>query len=233
MKNIDPSEIQKFSKLAAHWWDPEGELKTLHDINPLRLGYITQKCPLSGKKILDVGCGGGILSESMAKNGADVTGIDLSEDALNAARLHKEKSNISVEYILSSIEDFASTHKSQFDVITCMELLEHVPNPESIIRASATVLKPNGHLFLSTINRNLKSYLFAIVGAEYILKMLPQNTHDYAKFIRPSELSTIAKNHHLKIEDIIGITYNPFSKKYSLNTDISVNYIMLLRKVLC
>lgn len=228
--NIDQTEIEKFAKLASHWWNPEGELKSLHDINPLRLGYITKQVSLTGKKVLDLGCGGGILSESMDRSGAIVTGIDLGEEALQAARFHQEKSNTHVDYLLISAEEFAATHAGQFDVVTCLELLEHVPDPASIIHAAAKLVKPGGHVFFSTLNRNMKSYLFAIVGAEYVLKMLPKNTHDYAKFIRPSELGEWARQAKLAVKDIVGMTYNPFTKEYKLGDDVSVNYMMCLTK---
>jgi 2-polyprenyl-6-hydroxyphenyl methylase/3-demethylubiquinone-9 3-methyltransferase len=227
--NVDKTEIAKFSKLSAHWWNPAGELKTLHDINPLRLRYIDTHASLSGKKVLDLGCGGGILAEGMHTYGAEVTGIDLSEEALNVARDHQKISNTNVTYIYSSAEDLASTHANQFDVITCLELLEHVPNPHSILSAAAIMLKPGGQLFLSTLNRNLKSYLFAIVGAEYLLKILPKNTHDYAKFIRPSELAEWARQVGFTVKDMAGMSYNPFTKECKLTQDVSVNYLMCLK----
>jgi len=224
--NRDTTEIAKFAKLATHWWDPQGELKTLHDINPLRLKYIDENAFLKGKKVLDIGCGGGILAESMAKQGAHVTGIDLGEDTLQAARLHQETSQTHVNYLLTSAEELAVTHAHEFDVITCLELLEHVPDPSSIINAAAKLVRPGGQVFFSTVNRNVKSYLFAIVGAEYVLKMLPKNTHDFAKFIRPSELAEWVRKAGLTVKDIAGMTYNPFLKEYKLGKDVSVNYLM-------
>lgn len=224
--NMDKTEIAKFAKLATHWWDPQGELKTLHDINPLRLKYIDEQASLKGKKVLDIGCGGGILAESMEKQGAQVTGIDLGEDMLQAARLHQETSKTQVNYLLTSAEEFAVTHAHEFDVVTCLELLEHVPDPSSIINSAAKLVKPGGQVFFSTVNRNIKSYLFAIVGAEYVLKILPKNTHDFAKFIRPSELAEWARKTGLTVKDIAGITYNPFIKEYKLGKDISVNYLV-------
>jgi len=223
---MDKTEIAKFAKLATHWWDPQGELKTLHDINPLRLKYIDEQASLKGKKVLDIGCGGGILAESMEKQGAQVTGIDLGEDMLQAARLHQETSKTQVNYLLTSAEEFAVTHAHEFDVVTCLELLEHVPDPSSIINSAAKLVKPGGQVFFSTVNRNIKSYLFAIVGAEYVLKILPKNTHDFAKFIRPSELAEWARKTGLTVKDIAGITYNPFIKEYKLGKDISVNYLV-------
>ncbi len=230
MTNIDPNEIAKFAKLASHWWNPQGELKTLHDINPLRLQYIKDHAPLKGKKVVDMGCGGGILSESMNQCGAEVTGIDLGADALQAAKYHQEKSNTHVDYLLISAEEFAMAHPHEFDVVTCLELLEHVPDPVSIVESAAKLVKPGGYVFFSTLNRNLKSYLFAIVGAEYVLRMLPKNTHDFAKFIRPSELSVWGRKVGLHVNDITGMSYNPLTKEYKLTEDVSVNYLMCLTK---
>jgi 2-polyprenyl-6-hydroxyphenyl methylase/3-demethylubiquinone-9 3-methyltransferase len=226
--NIDQTEIAKFAKLAAHWWDTQGELKTLHDINPLRLGYINFKAPLKDKAVLDIGCGGGILAESMDKSGAHVTAIDMCEDALMAAQQHQQKSGTHVNYLLSSAEEFATQHPAAFDIVTCLELLEHVPDPASIIQAATKLVKPGGQLFFSSINRNAKSYLFAIVGAEYLLKLLPKNTHDFAKFIRPSELAEWARQAGLTVNDITGMTYNIFTKQYKLVPDVAVNYLMHL-----
>ena len=231
MINKDQTEINKFSKLAAHWWNPQGELKTLHDINPLRLSYINTHASIKNKKILDIGCGGGILAESMAKCGAEVTGIDLSEEVLRVAELHQQNNTTQVNYLLTSVEEFARDHAKEFDIVTCLELLEHVPDPISIVKAAAKLVKPNGQLFFSTINRTIKSYLFAIVGAEYLLKILPKNTHDFAKFIRPSELAEWARQANLTVNDIMGITYNPLTKQYQLNKNISVNYLLYLRNI--
>jgi len=228
--NIDPSEISKFSAHASHWWDVEGDLRTLHQLNPLRLNYINQKSALNGKKVIDIGCGGGILSESMAKLGAHVTGVDMSEPALTVAKLHQHESGVKVEYLHTMAEKMATERPAQYDVVTCLEMLEHVPDPISVIQACATLVKPGGQLFFSTLNRNLKSYLQAIIGAEYILKLLPRSTHDYAKFIRPSELATWARKSGLSVRDITGIHYNPFSKEFSLTADVSVNYLMWLQK---
>ena len=230
MKNIDINEINKFSNHAAHWWDLNGEFKSLHEINPLRVGYIQQKIALANKAVIDIGCGGGILAESMAKLGANVTGIDMSEAALNVAKLHQHESNTCINYQLTTAEDIAAEHPEHYDIVTCLEMLEHVPDPIAIIQACAKLAKPNGHLFFSTLNRNMKSYLFAILGAEYVLKLLPKNTHDYTKFIRPSELATWARKANLNIVEMIGISYNPFTKKYLLTEDISVNYIVHMKK---
>lgn len=224
--NADELELQKFAALAHRWWDPNSEFKPLHEINPLRLDYIDQLVGLAGKKVVDVGCGGGILSESMATRGADVTGIDLGEKALKVAKLHLLESGQKVDYRLISAEDLAAEMPGQFDVVTCMEMLEHVPSPASIVRACATLVKPGGHVFFSTINRNPKSYLFAVIGAEYVLNLLPRGTHDYAKFIKPSELARFARDVTLNVEDVIGMSYNPFTKVYSLGSDTDVNYII-------
>lgn len=228
--NIDPIEVAKFSKSAAHWWDLNGEFKMLHELNPLRLEFITQRSSLSGKNVIDIGCGGGILTESMAKIGATVTGIDMSEAALSVAQLHLHESNLKVEYIHTTAERIAAERPGQYDVVTCMEMLEHVPDPISIIRACATLVKPGGQIFLSTLNRNLKSYLFAIVGAEYVLKLLPHGTHDFSKFIRPSELSEWSRKAGLTMKEMMGIHYNPLTKKFKLNEDVSVNYLVWLKK---
>lgn len=228
--NIDPLEIAKFSEHASHWWDKSGEFKPLHEINPLRLAYINQKVPLTGKTVIDIGCGGGILSESMAELGAKVTGVDMSEAALNVAKLHLHESHAEVEYVLTTAENIAAERSGQYDVVTCLEMLEHVPDPASIIKACAELVKPGGHVFFSTLNRNLKAYLFAIVGAEYILKLLPQHTHDFAKFIRPAELSNWARLANLNVEDMTGMTYNPLTRQYKLTDDVSVNYLVHLKK---
>jgi len=225
--NVDPRELEKFSALAHRWWDPNSEFKPLHDINPLRLGWIEQVAGgLAGKAVVDVGCGGGILSEAMALKGALVTGIDLADKPLKVAKLHLLESGNKVEYRKMAVEELAREHPSHYDVVTCMEMLEHVPDPQSTVRACAELAKPGGHVFFATLNRNPKSFLFAIVGAEYVLNLLPKGTHEYAKFIRPSELGRMARNAELSVEQIVGMSYNPFSRVYSLGADTSVNYIM-------
>jgi 2-polyprenyl-6-hydroxyphenyl methylase/3-demethylubiquinone-9 3-methyltransferase len=228
--NADPHELAKFGELAHRWWDPNSEFKPLHEINPLRLDWIESAVPLAGKKVLDVGCGGGLLSEGMAARGADVTGIDLSEKPLGVARLHLFESGLKVDYRLISAEAMAEAHPGEFDVVTCLEMLEHVPDPASIVAACASLVKPGGSVFFSTLNRNPKSYLFAVVGAEYILNLLPRGTHDYAKFIKPAELSRQCRTAGLAVEEIRGMSYNPFSKVYSLGQDSSVNYLMRTRR---
>ncbi|MDP3785718.1 MAG: bifunctional 2-polyprenyl-6-hydroxyphenol methylase/3-demethylubiquinol 3-O-methyltransferase UbiG [Undibacterium sp.] len=224
--NVDAAEIQKFSELAHRWWDPSSEFKPLHEINPLRLEWINNIVPLNGKKVIDIGCGGGILAESMAKKKADVTGIDLSEKALKVADLHCLESGIKVRYEKIPAEEIAEREAGQYDVVTCMEMLEHVPDPASIVRACAKLVKPGGHVFFSTINRNPKAYLFAVIGAEYLLQMLPKGTHDYEKFITPAELSQDIRNAGLQLNSMKGMGYNPMSKIYSLNQDTSVNYLV-------
>ena len=224
--NADPAELQKFSDLAHRWWDPESEFKPLHQINPLRLDWIDNAARIADKRVVDIGCGGGILAESMATRGAQVTGIDLSEKALGVARLHLFESGQNVDYRLISAEDLAREAPASFDVVTCMEMLEHVPDPASTIRACATLVKPGGHVFFSTLNRNLKAYLMAVVGAEYVLNLLPKGTHEYAKFIKPSELARHVREAGLDVEELIGMNYNPFSKIYSLGRDTDVNYLM-------
>jgi len=229
--NADPAELDKFGALAARWWDTESEFKPLHAINPLRLDWVqTLAGGLGGKKVLDVGCGGGILSESMATAGATVTGIDLSEQALKVARLHSLDSGVAVDYQWLSAEDLAAREPATFDVVTCMEMLEHVPDPAAIVRACAALLKPGGWLFLSTLNRNPKSFLFAIVGAEYLLRLLPRGTHNYEYFIRPSELAAYVRSAKLLPERMTGLTYNPLTRHYALSADASVNYLMAARK---
>ena len=227
--NVDPLELEKFSQLAHRWWDPNSEFKPLHEINPLRLNYIDRRARLDGKTVLDVGCGGGILSESMAERGAHVTGIDLGDKALKVAKLHLLESGNKVNYRKIAVEALAGEQPHHYDVITCMEMLEHVPSPESTVRACAELAKPGGWVFFSTINRNPKSYLFAVIGAEYVLNLLPKGTHDYAKFIKPSELARIARAAGLYGEEIIGMTYNPITKVYALGRDTDVNYIMGFR----
>ena len=226
MLNADQNELDKFSQLAHRWWDPNSEFKPLHEINPLRLEWIDGHAKISGKKILDIGCGGGILSESMAQRGAEVTGIDLSDKALAVARLHLLESGNQVIYQKISAEELAAQAAASFDIVTCMEMLEHVPNPASTIAACAALAKPGGHVFFSTINRNAKAYVLAVIGAEYVLKLLPKGTHDYAKFIKPSELSRWAKSVGLEPDELIGMTYNPFTQHYSLGRDTSVNYLL-------
>jgi 2-polyprenyl-6-hydroxyphenyl methylase/3-demethylubiquinone-9 3-methyltransferase len=223
--NADPLEIQKFSALAHRWWDPTSEFRPLHEINPLRLEWINARVPLAGKKVIDIGCGGGILTESMAKKGANVTGIDLSEKALQVADLHSLESGVQVRYELISAEAMAEREAGQYDVVTCMEMLEHVPDPAAIVQACARLVKPGGHVFFSTLNRNPKSYLFAIIGAEYLLRMLPKGTHDYDKFIKPAELAQFARSAGLDVDGLKGLSYNPLSKIYSLGLDTSVNYM--------
>lgn len=226
--NIDVNEIEKFSQLAKEWWDPNGKCKPLHIINPLRVEYIVESCQhsLAGKNLLDVGCGGGILSESMAKQGAKVTGLDLADASLNVARTHAQQNGLSIQYIKSSIEDYAENSKEQYDVITCMELLEHVPDPQSIITACAMLLKPGGKIFLSTINRNHKAKLLLIYGAEYIARLVPKGTHDFDRFIRPSELMEFVKNAGLQCNDIIGMEYHLLKNKFSLGKNVDTNYIL-------
>ncbi|MDP5007578.1 MAG: bifunctional 2-polyprenyl-6-hydroxyphenol methylase/3-demethylubiquinol 3-O-methyltransferase UbiG [Glaciimonas sp.] len=228
--NADPSELQKFSDIAHRWWDPDAEFRPLHEINPLRLEWINAAISLSGKNIVDIGCGGGILAESMARKGANVTGIDLSDKALKVADLHSLESGIQVRYEKIAAEDLASREAGQFDVVACMEMLEHVPDPASIVRACATLVKPGGRVFFSTLNRNPKAYLFAVLGAEYLLRMLPKGTHDYAKFITPAELGQFARNAGLTIDGLKGMGYNPITRIYSLNQDTSVNYLIACTK---
>jgi len=228
--NVDQLELEKFSALAHRWWDPNSEFKPLHEINPLRLDYIDKAVRLAGKRVLDVGCGGGILAESMAVRGADVTGIDLAEKSLKVAKLHLLESGNKVDYRLIAAEAMAQEQPGQFDAVTCMEMLEHVPDPASIVRACAQLVKPGGEVFFSTINRNPKSYLFAVVGAEYLLKLLPRGTHDYAKFIKPSELARFCRDAGLAVEEVVGMSYDPLSKIYSLGDDTDVNYIVRARR---
>ncbi len=230
MTNVDLLELEKFGQLAHRWWDANSEFKPLHEINPLRLNYINLIAPLSGKTVLDVGCGGGILSESMAALNAHVTGIDLGDKALQVAKLHLLESGKQVSYRKIAVEELAAEQPGHYDVVTCMELLEHVPDPSSIVRACAQLVKPGGHVFFSTLNRNPKSYLFAVIGAEYLLKMLPRGTHDYAKFIKPSELAQHCRNAGLSVADICGMSYNPLSKVYSLGKDTDVNYMIACRR---
>jgi 2-polyprenyl-6-hydroxyphenyl methylase/3-demethylubiquinone-9 3-methyltransferase len=225
--NVDPAEIAKFEQLASRWWDPGSEFKPLHDINPLRLKWINDRVGLSGKKVLDVGCGGGILSESMAALGASVTGIDMGEAPLAVAKLHLKESGLKVDYRRASAEEFAREYAGEFDVVTCLEMLEHVPEPGSVVRACAQLVRPGGALFFSTINRNPKSWLFAIVGAEYLLNLLPRGTHEYLKFIRPSELDRMCRAAALDVREITGIHYNPILRTYSLGPGVDVNYLLM------
>jgi 2-polyprenyl-6-hydroxyphenyl methylase/3-demethylubiquinone-9 3-methyltransferase len=224
--NADPLELQKFGELAHRWWDPTSEFRPLHEINPLRLEWINARAPLAGKNVVDVGCGGGILAESMAKKGAHVTGIDLSEKPLKVADLHSLESGVQVRYELIAAEALAAREPGQYDVVTCMEMLEHVPDPAAIVRACAELVKPGGHVFFSTLNRNPKSYLYAVIGAEYILKLLPKGTHDYAKFLTPAELARFIREAGLELDSLKGMAYNPLTKVYSLNQDTSVNYLV-------
>jgi 2-polyprenyl-6-hydroxyphenyl methylase / 3-demethylubiquinone-9 3-methyltransferase len=230
MSNFEAAELDKFSVLAHKWWDKNSEFKPLHDINPLRLRYIDQHVGLAGKRVLDVGCGGGILSESMAEKGAYVTGIDLGEKALNVAKLHSLETGVAVDYQLVSVETLAEATPASYDVVTCLEMLEHVPNPASIIQACTTLVKPGGHVFFSTIHRNPKAYLYAVIGAEYLLNMLPRGTHDYAKFIKPSELAAWMRQTGLTLQGQIGLQYNPLTKQYRLGSDVSVNYMVHAQK---
>ncbi|HSH28842.1 MAG TPA: bifunctional 2-polyprenyl-6-hydroxyphenol methylase/3-demethylubiquinol 3-O-methyltransferase UbiG [Thiohalobacter sp.] len=228
--NLDPAEIAKFERLAARWWDPHSEFKPLHDINPLRLDYIRQRAPLEGRRVIDVGCGGGLLSEAMARAGAAVTGIDMGDAPLSVARLHLLESGLEVDYRQTTAETMAHEQPGQFDVVTCLEMLEHVPDPAAVIRACAALVKPGGHVFFSTINRNPKAYVFAIIGAEYLLRMLPKGTHDYRKFIRPSELDDWARQADLELDDLTGMSYNPLTRHYRLGRDVDVNYLTCYRK---
>ena len=228
--NADPQELAKFGDLAHRWWDPNSEFKPLHDINPLRLGWIDRQCSLRGKTIIDIGCGGGLLSEGMAAMGAKVTGIDLSEKALGVARLHLLESGQQVDYRQIAAEDMATAQPGAFDTVTCLEMLEHVPDPASIVRACAQLVKPGGEVFFSTINRNPKAYLFAILGAEYILNLLPKGTHDYGRFLRPAELARQCREAGLAVVEVIGMSYNPLTRTYALGRNTSVNYLIRARR---
>lgn len=223
--NIDHAEIAKFEALANRWWDKQGEFKPLHDINPLRLHYIDERVQLNGKRVLDVGCGGGILSESMAHRGAEVTGIDMGKAPLSVAKLHAMETDVEIDYQQITVEELAAQQPGSFDAVSCMEMLEHVPDPSSVIQACQTLVKPGGSVFFSTINRNPKAYLFAVIGAEYLLKMLPKGTHDYARFIKPSELDEWARMAELELKHITGLSYNPLTKNYKLGRDVDVNYM--------
>lgn len=232
MANVDTAEIAKFEALASRWWDKNSEFKPLHDINPLRANYIDQRSPVAQRKVIDVGCGGGILAESLAQRGADVTGIDMGEAPLSVARLHALEVGVTMNYERITAEEKAEKCAGEFDIVTCMEMLEHVPDPSSVVKACADLVKPNGDVYFSTINRNPKAYAFAILGAEYILKMLPKGTHDYDKFIRPSELAQWLRAAGLELQNISGMTYNPITKHYKLGAnDVSVNYLLHAKKI--
>ncbi len=224
--NADPAELAKFDQLAHRWWDPQGEFRPLHEINPLRLEWIDRHAPLAGKRVLDVGCGGGILTEAMAQRGARVTGIDLSDKALRVAELHLLESRLSVMYEKASVDDFAARHAGEFDVVTCMELLEHVPEPAAMVVACARLVRAGGQVFFSTINRNPRSYLFAVIGAEYLLRLLPRGTHDYLRFVKPSELARWSRASGLRPEELVGMRYNPIMRRYRLGADCGVNYLL-------
>jgi 2-polyprenyl-6-hydroxyphenyl methylase/3-demethylubiquinone-9 3-methyltransferase len=229
--NVDQAELEKFSALASRWWDPNSEFRPLHQINPLRLDWIDALASIRGKRVVDVGCGGGILAESMSRLGAEVKGIDLAEKSLKVAQLHGLESGIKVDYEAISAESLADREAAQYDVVTCMEMLEHVPDPSATIAACSKMVKPGGWVFFSTINRNPKSFLFAIIGAEYLLRILPKGTHEYAKFIKPSELADAARDAGLELQEMLGMSYNPVTQVYSLGRDTSVNYLMAYRRV--
>jgi 2-polyprenyl-6-hydroxyphenyl methylase/3-demethylubiquinone-9 3-methyltransferase len=224
--NVDPSEVAKFDALAASWWDLEGESKPLHDINPIRLGFIQQHCTLDNKQAIDVGCGGGILTEALAKAGANTTGVDMGEMALNVAKLHALEAELTIDYLHLTAEQQAQNAGEQYDVVTCMEMLEHVPDPISVIQACADLVKPGGDLFFSTLNRHPKAYLLAVLGAEYVMKMLPKGTHDYARFIKPSEMARWCRQAGLQVNDLKGLSYNPLNKDFHLSDDVKVNYLL-------
>jgi 2-polyprenyl-6-hydroxyphenyl methylase/3-demethylubiquinone-9 3-methyltransferase len=228
--NIDPAEVNKFEELASRWWDPNSEFKPLHDINPLRVDYINERAQVKDQKVIDVGCGGGLLSEGLAQLGAQVTGIDMGEAPLTVARLHQHETGVQVDYQHTTAEQMAKQNPQTFDVCTCLEMLEHVPDPASVIEACAKLVKPGGKLFFSTINRNPKSYLFAIIGAEYVLRMLPKGTHDFRKFIRPSELERWARSAGLALKELTGMSFNPLTQQYRLGTDVDVNYLAWFEK---
>ena len=228
--NVDPAEIARFEAAASRWWDPQGEMRPLHDLNPVRLQYVERAGPLAGRKVLDVGCGGGLLAEAMARKGALVTGIDMAEDLIQVATLHALEAGVELAYRVESAELHAEQHAGQYDLVTCMEMLEHVPDPEAVIAALAQLVRPGGHVFVSTLNRTPRSYALAVIGAEYVLRLLPPGTHTYEKFIRPSELRRWAQDSGLGLVDIAGLEYDPFSRRTTLTTDASVNYLMHLRR---
>jgi 2-polyprenyl-6-hydroxyphenyl methylase/3-demethylubiquinone-9 3-methyltransferase len=228
--NVDADEIEKFEKLASRWWDPHSEFKPLHDINPLRLDYIDKLAPLTDRHVIDIGCGGGLLTEGMVKRGASVIGIDMGKAPLTIARLHQHESGLDIDYRQTTAEQMAAEQGGSFDTVTCLEMLEHVPDPARVIAACAQLIKDDGYIFLSTINRNPKAYLFAVIGAEYLLRLLPTGTHDYSKFIRPSEMEGWARASGLQLVDLTGMSYNPLTQEYKLGTDVSVNYLACFRK---
>lgn len=228
--NADPAELQRFSDIAHRWWDPQGAMRPLHELNPLRLDWIDRHAGLGGKRVLDVGCGGGVLAEAMARKGAQVLGIDLAAKLLKVAELHALETDTQLEYRQSSAESLALEQAGTFDIVTCMEMLEHVPDPASVVRACARLAKPGGHVFFSTISRNVKSFALAIVGAEYVLGLLPRGTHEYAKFIRPSELAAFARDAGLTIAELTGMSYNPLTRRFALGADTGVNYLMACRR---
>jgi len=228
--NVDAAEIARFQSAASRWWDPEGEMRPLHDLNPVRLQYVERPGPLAGRAVVDVGCGGGLLAEAMARKGAHVVGLDLADDLLSVAKLHALESGVSIDYRVETAEAHALEHAGHYDVVTCMEMLEHVPDPASVVEALATLVKPGGHVFVSTLNRTPRAYLMAILGAEYVLRLLPAGTHTYEKFIRPSELTAWARDAGLVVVDIAGLDYDPFARTTRLTDDAAVNYLMHFRK---
>jgi len=229
-RNVDPAEIARFDAAASRWWDPQGEMRPLHDLNPVRLQYVERAGPLAGRRILDVGCGGGLLAEAMARNGAQVTGIDLAEELLQVARLHALDTGVEVDYRLEAAETHAADHAGAYEIVTCMEMLEHVPDPAGVVAALGQLVRPGGHVFVSTLNRTPKAYALAILGAEYVLRLLPTGTHTYEKFIKPSELKQWAQAAGLSLTDVAGLDYDPFTRKARLGTDASVNYLVHLRR---
>ena len=229
-RNVDPAEIARFDAAASRWWDPQGEMRPLHDLNPVRLQYVERAGSLAGLKVLDVGCGGGLLAEAMARKGALVTGLDLADDLLQVAKLHALEAGIELTYVLEAAETHAAAHPGEYDVVTCMEMLEHVPDPTSVVAALGRLVRPDGHVFVSTLNRTLKAYALAILGAEYVLRLLPTGTHTYEKCIRPSELRQWSRAAGLAVSDIAGLDYDPFTRQARLTTDASVNYLVHLRR---